>query len=246
MKRYSLIVVLALCTMIFNSGCVKELFCISGNGSIETRVVEFDEISGFDVFGSNKIIITEGEQQLIEITSFPNLIDRWLEDSFIEDGILNAGIKGCITGFNRNDVTIRATISSLQLIAVSGSGDVETDGVFNNVDDLEIDISGSGDMELDLGEDMDEIDIKISGSGNIEMSGVGNSAEVKVSGSGKIRNFELALSTCDINVSGSGDANVSVSDVLEVKITGSGDVCYKGQPEVDSDVSGSGSVKNCN
>jgi len=247
MKKYSVIIGLALAIMILNSGCVKELFgCISGEGSLESRVVEFDEISGFDVFGSNNITIIEGEQQVIEITSFPNIIDRWLEDSFVEDGVLNAGIEGCVTGFNNNDITIRATISSLHLIAISGSGDAETEGIFNNVDDLEIDISGSGDIDLELGQNIDEIEVKIAGSGNVDLSGIGNSADIKIAGSGKINNFDLDVLNSNIDMSGSGEANVSVSEKLEVKITGSGNVCYMGQPQVDSEITGSGKLKNCN
>ena len=212
MKRYILILAVGLGITVFNSGCEKEFFgCMSGEGSIESRIVEFDEISGFDVFGSNNITIIEGEGQQIEITSFPNLIDKWLEDSFVEDGVLNAGIKRCVTGFNKNDIEIKATISSLKIVAISGSGDVVTDGLFDNVDDLELDISGSGDMDLDLGSGMGSIDLKIAGSGNVELSGAALSSDIKISGSGKIRNFELDVLEAIIKITGSGDANISVS-----------------------------------
>ena len=227
MKKYILITTMAVGVMILSTSCVKELFgCISGEGSIETRVVQFDEISGFDVFGSNNITIIEGSEQVIEITSFPNIIDAWLDDTFVEDGILNAGIEGCVTGFNSSDINIKATINRLDLIAISGSGDVQTSGVFNNVRNLEIDIVGSGDLALDLGEDMGDIDVKISGNGDVELSGKANSSDIRISGSGKIENYALEVVEADISISGSGDAEVLATERLAVQISGSGDVCY--------------------
>jgi len=44
-------------------------------------------------------------------------------------------------------------------------------------------------------------------------------------------------------VSGSGDAQVNVSDVLDAEISGSGTIVYKGDPQVNAHVSGSGSIK---
>ncbi|GLR19276.1 head GIN domain-containing protein [Portibacter lacus] len=247
MKKINIAFIAAIIGIVSFTSCEKELFgCISGKGEKETRIVSFEKIEGFDVDGSNNVIIMEGDEQLIEITSYPNIIDRWIEDSSVEDGILRAGIRRCVTGFKKNDIEIRATISSLKLVAISGSGDVETVGTFENVDDLEIDISGSGEMDLDLGDNMDFIDIKVSGSGNIKISGANNETEIRVSGSGKIRNFDLVSQSCSVRVSGSGDAEVNVVNDLEVKITGSGDVCYKGQPIVNSNITGSGNIKNCN
>ena len=54
------------------------------------------------------------------------------------------------------------------------------------------------------------------------------------------------LEKADVTISGSGDAEVTVSDDLDVKITGSGDVYYKGNPDLDVNITGSGEVINAN
>ena len=50
----------------------------------------------------------------------------------------------------------------------------------------------------------------------------------------------------DITISGSGSAEVNVSEQLDIKISGSGDVYYRGNPSINIDISGSGDVKDAN
>ena len=57
-----------------------------------------------------------------------------------------------------------------------------------------------------------------------------------------INAFGLTTKTADIEISGSGKCEVSVSDKLEAKLSGSGRVRYKGNPVVSTNISGSGSV----
>ncbi len=247
MKKFSLIYLGCAFMVLLSSGCERTLLgCVSGEGSKETRVVDFDTIEGFDVFGSNNITIIEGDEQLIEITSFPNLIDLWLEDSRVQNGILKAGVDRCISGFNDAEIEIVATIAKLKEVSISGSGDVKTQGTFENVDDLVLNISGSGDMELDLGDNMDEGEIQISGSGDIEMSGLINELSVRIAGSGDLMTFGLSSLNTNLIIAGSGDAEVTVEENFDVVIMGSGDVCYRGNPSITTDISGSGNIRNCN
>lgn len=54
---------------------------------------------------------------------------------------------------------------------------------------------------------------------------------------------ECPVKTAVVNISGSGDARLRVSEALDVTITGSGDVEYHGDPQVNSNISGSGKVR---
>ena len=104
-------------------------------------------------------------------------------------------------------------------VGVSGSSDVVANGEFG-------DLSAS-----------------ISGSGEIHMNGTADAIDGDVSGSGELDLLQVRARSARIDVSGSGDATVQVSDRLDASVSGSGDVRYRGRPSVDADVSGSGSVE---
>lgn len=65
---------------------------------------------------------------------------------------------------------------------------------------------------------------------------------VSLIGSGSFLGFPLEVANCTINISGTGDCEVSVTNRLDVSIIGSGNVYYKGNPVIHEDISGSGSV----
>jgi hypothetical protein len=60
------------------------------------------------------------------------------------------------------------------------------------------------------------------------------------------RAFDLTCDTANINIDGSGDAEVTVDTELNIRITGSGDVLYKGNPSIDADIDGSGRIIDTN
>lgn len=130
--------------------------------------------------------------------------------------------------------------SDLSEITVDGSADIHGQNTFV-LDDLKLNINGSGNMDLDL--ELEDVEANISGSGDIALKGTGQRADFSVSGSGNISAYGLSLEECFIDIAGSGDCRVDVSDYLSVDISGSGDVTYQGQPKVDADINGSGEVE---
>jgi hypothetical protein len=66
---------------------------------------------------------------------------------------------------------------------------------------------------------------------------------VTVSGSGEYAGSDLATQQTEVEVSGSGNAKVNVTDSLTATVTGSGNVTYTGNPaQVQQDSSGSGDI----
>ncbi len=77
------------------------------------------------------------------------------------------------------------------------------------------------------------------------MEGQARDFDGNISGSGKMSAANLLANNVDMNVSGSGSAEVYCSGILNAEISGSGKIYYTGNPDkVNSDVSGSGSVKD--
>jgi hypothetical protein len=53
---------------------------------------------------------------------------------------------------------------------------------------------------------------------------------------------DIATKVAKVTILGSGDAEVRVSESLEVEILGSGDLLYYGTPETSTSVMGSGEI----
>ena len=122
-------------------------------------------------------------------------------------------------------------------LGLSGSGDILFTGV---ADDLECYISGSG--SADIGVEASTVKADISGSGDMEIWGTADRGDYKISGSGSIRAYEMTLKDCYVNISGSGGVQTTVTDYLNVNISGSGDVYYMGSPVIETNISGSGNI----
>jgi hypothetical protein len=86
------------------------------------------------------------------------------------------------------------------------------------------------------------------GSGNVTVTGPFPAEHMKVSllGSGSFFGFPLSASTCQVDIIGSGECEITVSSDLDVVIEGSGNVYYKGSPVIHEDISGSGRVVDAN
>jgi hypothetical protein len=65
---------------------------------------------------------------------------------------------------------------------------------------------------------------------------------VSIAGSGNIDLRRLQGRSAKVDIAGSGEAAIAVSDQLDVSIVGSGDVNYYGDPKVSKSVMGSGSA----
>lgn len=134
-------------------------------------------------------------------------------------------------------IKVYVSVRDLEGLFLSGSGDVEGSGL--RAKQLKLNISGSGDIDLEV--DAHKINTKISGSGDIDLIGSAERFDITISGSGDIDAFGLKTEECEVVIYGSGDCDVNVSQYLDVRINGSGNVTYKGNPvEVNQKVSGSG------
>jgi hypothetical protein len=246
--------ILLTATLLF-TGCYKAWHRVEGNMDVETEIRElpaFEKVSNegnFDVY-----IIQDGLSE-VEIEAESNLIP--LIRTEIEGSTLVIDTKDDLR--NNYPMKIYVHTDELNEIRLGGSGILEAQSI--QTDDLEIDLSGSGDMwfsgtcnDVDCNlsgsgnitfENLtcDEFEADISGSGEIEVeNGTANSGDLTISGSGSIRAYELLLKECHAKISGSGSIYVYVQEHLYVTISGSGSVYYLGNPIVETNISGSGSV----
>ena len=211
---------------------------IEGNGPIVSEILDIRDFDSFNIQNSANVVLKQGNKFHVEIEAQRNIINN-----------LNTEVTGNIWKIRNNrpvwksqKMTIYITMPEFKTIRISGSGDVSTVGDFDNLGDLELRISGSGDMDLDI--DADDIYGRIGGSGSIRLSGKADKLDFRVTGSGDIYAMDLQARSAEASISGSGSIRVDVKERLDATVSGSGNIFYHGNPHINTRVSGSGNIQS--
>jgi hypothetical protein len=130
-------------------------------------------------------------------------------------------------------------------INASGSCDIIGQSKLSSTEDLDLGVSGAGEIKMEV--DAPRIEAGISGSGNVDLKGETREFELRISGAGAAHCYELLSEDTKVHISGAGDAEVYASQKLEAHVSGAGTIHYKGNARsVKQEVSGAGRVNKVN
>lgn len=211
---------------------------IKGEGPTVTKELNVSGFHGISLAFSGDVYLRQGSSYSVKAEGQANIIDNIKTE--VSSGIWR--IKFDRNVRNHQGLKIYITMPELTQAKISGSGSIITEGMFKNVDNLTLGISGSGNVKVEV--DANNIESRISGSGDISVAGVTVAHTISISGSGDIHAYDLKSTKCTVRISGSGNCHVEVLENLDVSISGSGDVIYEGRPRLKSKASGSGSVES--
>ena len=190
--------------------------CSAGDdGPRTTQTRDLADFTRIDNRDSVDLRLRVGEPQRVRVLAGEKVIDD--VGTEVRDGVLEVTFDD--DGWGDSDVAIEASVPRLTAIEVSGSGDVEADGIDADVFELESD----GSAEIDLAGTVGRLAVIVDGSGDARLAG-------------------LTAREAEVAVSGSGDADVRADERLDVTVDGSGDVTYHGDPAVTQHVDGSGDL----
>lgn len=208
----------------------------------QKRTVDVNNFTELSLGISGTVYLKQGSSNKVEIECDDDIFEE-IEFEMRGDRLVikKEGKWNWSNGWRRSEVDIYITMKSIEALAVSGSGYIESDGELNT-EDIKLSVSGSGDMELDV--DSDEMDLRISGSGSIRLNGTAEEAEARISGSGRVKAEDLTVKYFEARISGSGSCYITATDEIDASISGSGSVYYSGEPKrINSSSSGSGKVR---
>jgi hypothetical protein len=223
---------------VFAASCRWTVGVVRGSGDIATGQ---RSVSGFDELhfsGIGNLVIQQGDEETLTIEADDNIID--LVETDVRGGKLYIKFR---TGFNvipTSRMRFLLTVRDLDRIDLSGVGDIEC-GSFGT-DDIEFNISGSGNIDFVI--ETGSLEVNISGLGDINLDGKADFHRVNISGSGKYDAEDLQSNECEVEITGLGSATVDVREKLDVVISGAGNVYYTGDPSVSRSISGLGRIKS--
>lgn len=190
---------------------------VHGSGRIAT---EKRTVAGFD-----HISVAGGAEVVVKVTGTESLVveaeDNLLEVLTVEvvDGELRLGVASHVNIEPTRPIVYQISAAKLDGVAISGSALIEAFSI-----------------------NTDRFDVSIAGSGRVVPFGTVTDLDVTIGGSGRFEGRDLLAQHGSVNVSGSGQALVNVSDDLDASVSGSGHIGYRGEPTIRSSLSGSGSI----
>lgn len=229
----------ALIIILAFTACDDPWDCTRGDGPIVARELNLEEIDGIELSGSDRVFLSIGEEQEVIVEGQQNIINEL--NTNVRNGFWDIRFRNCVK--NNRGLEFYITVREINEVNLSGSGEIILEDPIET-EQLEIRLAGSGEIQGAV--DVSTLDIDITGSGTIELSGRASDAWLKIAGSGELDAYDLLADNYDIQINGSGNAEVYVQDNLKVDISGSGSVNYKGSPSIDSKISGSGKVNDKN
>lgn len=169
---------------------------IEGSGKMVTQAREIEPFVNLDANGSFDIEIRIGSEPSLELTFDDNIID--LIDTRVRGKTLFIDSD---EGYSsRHACKVVVTVPKMESVQLNGSGDVFLEGIHGEI--FECELNGSGDV-VASGE-IDELEIDISGSGDVDARELkAKNAYVRIHGSGDVKVF--ASEDFDGAVYGSGD-----------------------------------------
>ncbi|MEM6317049.1 MAG: head GIN domain-containing protein [Bacteroidota bacterium] len=211
--------------------------CEEGFGSTITQELGLSDFTGIELRTDAQVYLAQGDELEVLVKGQENIIDEL--ETRVRNDVWEIEFDDCVR--NSDVLRIYITTPNLNYIGNSGSGKISSEDILK-MNDLEVKNHGSGDIELSI--EADVVTTRNTGSGKLELEGVASTLDVDIKGSGDLAAFDLLVKDGQIEIDGSGDAQVNVQDFLEILIDGSGDVYYKGNPDLKVRTRGSGKVFN--
>lgn len=211
---------------------------VRGNGTIRTESRNVAGFSGVSLGVPAKVEVRIGPQESVTVEADENLLP--LIATSVERDSLH--IKPVRRNLVLESRSIRVVVQAREIreLEIGGSGTIHAHAIRGSR--LEINIGGAGAVEL-ARLDTCHLGVTIGGSGDIKLAGTALKLVADIAGSGDIQAPGLVVEEADVNIAGTGSANLGVRKRLDVTVAGSGKVSYFGEPQVRRTLIGAGVIR---
>jgi Putative auto-transporter adhesin, head GIN domain len=213
---------------------------IKGNGNVKTQEHSVGSFKNVEVSGAIDLYVAQGDTKPVKIETDENLL-QYIEVVQEGDRIVIKSKDG-VNLRPSNKIKVYVTSPVYNDIDVSGASNITGQTKIVNTENMKMEVSGAGDINMDV--DAPAISAEVSGAGSVNLKGQTKTFDLTLTGAAKAHCYELLSENTKVDISGAGEADVFASVKLSAEVSGAGNVTYKGgATNVAQQVSGAGSVK---
>lgn len=196
--------------------------------------------TGIKVGGAFNVYLKQANSTKVVVEAEEDLHDDIRTE--VKGGVLHIDMKwDWKWNKNHEKINIYINIDKMDYLDVSGAADLSAADPIR-VDDLELECSGAGDIDLELS--ARSLDVTVSGAGDLRISGSTDRQKVRLSGAGDYKAGDLKSKYTYAKASGAGSVTVHASEEIEAFASGASSVKYYGNPEKErTSSSGAGSIR---
>jgi hypothetical protein len=233
--------------------CAIALVMISTFSFSQTtkKVLELPEFKSIYVNSNYTVYLKQTNKQEVTVEALTEIFSA--TDIKVENGVLMINVERKPDNPNKSlwakidDIKLNPTMKlyvsmkNIDELQVNASGKIisENSLATNN---LSLAVNGNGSMDVDIKGDI--LKAEVSGSGSLALRGYATSMDAMISGSGAINGYTCSVESAKIKLTGSGNAELNVSNAIDAIVSGSGTVKHKGNTKTSQKkVYGSGSVE---
>lgn len=224
--------------------------CAIASAQITKKTLELPEFKAIYNNSNYTVYLKQTNKQEVTVEAMTDIFN--LTRIFVEDGILMINLERKPDDPNKSiwakidDIKLNPTmklyvsVRNIEDLQVNGAGKIIAENSLASPR-LSLSISGSGSVDLDIKGEV--VKAEVSGSGKMGIKGYATSIDAVVSGSGSINAFNCPVDRAKVKVSGSGIAELNVTDTIDALVAGSGSVKHKGNTKnAIKKIYGSGTV----
>lgn len=217
MKTFNYLLIIPVMQFLLFTSCSG----INGSGNIISKTQRLDDFTEIEIRNYCNVELLKGTENKVEYSDYENLIEH-LKFEVVGKKLIVETTPENLTIYNSEATAKIYLTGALSKVSILGSADVKIVDSFSGLSELNI--SGSGSIEVGRDIMTQSIDCSISGSGSMDL-------------------LKIHSETANCTISGSGDISITVLKSLDASISGSGNIEYEGNPSsLVQNVSGSGSV----
>ncbi len=209
------------------------------NKEKEFKVTEFKNI---DLGGALEVEIVQGNEYKVVAVGDQFAIDQLTVR--VENNTLTADqtkpFQICFLCFH-NSPKLIITTPSVEYMSFSGATDIHISTLTQ--ENVQIDLSGGSNIDIERLQ-VTTLELNAHGSASIQIAGSAEQMNAQLSGASDMDSVNFKTQKTSIDLSGSSDADIYVTDELKTIISGSSDLRYKGNPKItNQDVSGASDIE---
>jgi hypothetical protein len=226
-------------------------FCTATFAQVTKKALELPEFKGIYVNSNYTVYLKQTNKQEVNVEALTEIFS--VSDIKVENGILMVNIERKPETQNKSlwakidDIKLNPTMKlyvsmkNINDLQVNGGGKIISENSLA-AGDLNLAVNGNGSMDIDIkGE---TVKAEVSGSGTLALRGYATTLDAMNTGSGMVSAFNCPVDNAKVKVTGSGTAELNVTNNIEAFVAGSGQVKHKGNTKnASKKVYGSGTVE---